>query len=105
MKDDQNCEVSLSLEKAAKCLADIDKALYDRELHPGTAQKLAGRLGWASQHLFRRVGRAMLVPLFQRAHSGCGVMCFHVAIVSCSWGAACRQCELCKDLEVALRWW
>ena len=66
--DSYRCELSAA--KAAKCIATIEKALEVNELLPGTAQKLAGRLSWACQFLFQRVGRAMLRPLFQRAHSG-----------------------------------
>ena len=61
------CE--LAPEKAAKCIEAIEKALMSGEMFPGTARKLAGRLSWASQFMFRRLGRAMLHPLFQRAHS------------------------------------
>ena len=58
----------LDTEKAKKCIRTIEQALDCKELHPGCAQKLAGRLSWASLFLFRRLGRAMLRPLFQRAH-------------------------------------
>lgn len=60
----------LSKKKAEKCTGVIDEALKESTLHPGVAQKLAGRLSWATQLLFRRLGRAMLRPLFKRAHSG-----------------------------------
>ena len=33
------------------------------------AGKLAGALSWASQSLFHRLGRAMLLPLFKRQHA------------------------------------
>jgi hypothetical protein len=32
------------------------------------AGKLAGGLSWASQHIFHRIGRAMLLPLFWHSH-------------------------------------
>ena len=34
----------------------------------GEASKLAGALSWGASHQFRRVGRAMVRPLFQHAH-------------------------------------
>jgi hypothetical protein len=77
------CE--LAKEKAEKCVQVIEKALADKELYPGTARKLAGRLSWATQFLFRRLGRAMLRPLFTRAHSS--------------------LCALSSDLSCALEWW
>ena len=61
---------SLPSEKAEKYMRTIKRALETDVLHPGCAQKLAGRLSWAAQHLFRRLGRAMLRPLFRRAHEG-----------------------------------
>ena len=53
----------------AKCLQSIAEALQEGVLLPGEAQKLAGRLSWSAQHLFRRLGRAMLRPLYQHKHS------------------------------------
>ena len=77
------CELETG--KAAKCSSVIEVALRDGILYPGTARKLAGRLGWASQFLFRKLGRAMLRPLFQRAHSS--------------------ECLLDDALKTALAWW
>ena len=45
---------SLSAEKAAKWLAQLADAIENRKLDSGAAQKLAGRLSWATQHLFYR---------------------------------------------------
>ena len=77
------CELAPA--KAAKCVDTIVKALTSCEMYPGTARKLSGRLSWASQFMFRRLGRAMLRPLFQRAHSS--------------------ECMLDEPLRVALGWW
>ncbi len=71
--------------KAAKCIRMIELALERGELHPGCAQKLAGRLSWACLFLFRRLGRAMMRPLFRRAHGGCS--------------------ELDEELWIARKWW
>ena len=78
-----SCE--LEEEKAAKCIATITEALNTGELNPGVARKLAGRLSWASQFVFRRLGRAMLRPIFGRGHSS--------------------ECILDGALRQALMWW
>ena len=54
-------------------------------LKSGCAQKLAGRLSWAGQHLFHRVGRAMLRPIFNQKRSRTG--------------------KLTAELKIALGWW
>ena len=77
------CELAPA--KAAKCVETIVKALASCEMCPGIARKLSGRLSWASQFMFRRLGRAMLRPLFQRAHSS--------------------ECRIEEPLRVALSWW
>ena len=77
------CE--LDKEKAAKCIATIMEALATGELYPGVARKLAGRLSWASQFVFRRLGRAMLRPIFGRGHSS--------------------ECLIDGALRQALMWW
>lgn len=41
-------------------------------LDSGSAQKLAGRLNFASQHLFHRLGRAMIKPVYAQKTSGSG---------------------------------
>ena len=55
---------SLSNHKADKWLQTIDEALISQLMDSGTAPKLSGRLMWATQLLFDRVGRAMVKPLF-----------------------------------------
>ena len=82
-EDGFRCE--LAREKAAKCIDAMSTALKDEQLFPGTARKLAGRLSWASQFMFRRLGRAMLRPFFQRSHSS--------------------ECLIDGALRVALEWW
>ena len=51
----------------------------------GEASKLAGQLSWASAAIFRRIGRAMVRPIFDQ----------------CSR----RDGHISKELERALRWW
>lgn len=60
---------SLSPDKAHKWLHIIDEALHSRRLDAGAAQKLSGRLMWATQLLFDRVGRAMIKPIFAQKAS------------------------------------
>ena len=52
-----------------KCLKVLEKAIAEGSLPSGAAQKLAGRLNWAGQHLFHRLGRAMLRVLYDRRRS------------------------------------
>ena len=78
-----SCE--LEEEKAAKCIATITEALNTGELNPGVARNLACRHSWASQFVFRRLGRAMLRPIFGRGHSS--------------------ECMLDGALRQALMWW
>ena len=68
-----------------KCLAVINDALRDGMLTSGQAQKLAGRLCWATQHLFNRLGRAMVRPIYSQKLSRTG----HVG----------------SGLRAPLRWW
>ena len=72
-------------EKALKCIAVMEEALSRGVLHSGCAQKLAGRLSWASQFLFKRLGRAMIRPIFGQQYS--------------------RSGKIPVALRVALRWW
>ena len=73
--DHFTCE--LSPERAEKYKATIVQALETGTLHAGCASKLAGRLSWASLFLFRRMGRAMLRPIFRQASSGCVALRFY----------------------------
>ena len=50
-----------------KLLATINEALSSGQLHSGAATKLAGKLMWATQFLFHRLGRAMIRAIFARA--------------------------------------
>ncbi len=50
--------------KMAKCIAVMRSAIESGVLHAGAASKLAGRLSWATQHIFHRLGRAMIRPIY-----------------------------------------
>ena len=75
--------------KLVQWMAQIQEALDKKSLNCGDAAKLAGtcaktlltlieqmicllagRLSFASQHTFKRLGRAMLVPIFMHAKRG-----------------------------------
>ena len=58
--------------KAAKWLATLDAAIERNHLDSGEAQKLSGRLMWATQALFHRVGRAMIKSIFAQCRSSTG---------------------------------
>ena len=71
--------------KKRKWLLMIRKALASGVLRGGEASKLAGKLQWACQHMFNRVGRAMLRALYNQIHNPSG--------------------RTSPELVVALRWW
>ena len=54
--------------RVAKILRAIETALDKNKLQPHAAQKLAGRLSFASQSTFGCLGKAALKPLCARAH-------------------------------------
>lgn len=74
-----------SADKRAKWLERVRAALAAEELTAGAASKLAGALSWGASHQFRRLGRAMLRPLFAHAHG--------------------RSAKLSADAMCCLRWW
>ena len=71
--------------KVDECLKVISEALESGIMHAGVAQKLAGRLSWAQTHMFHKLGRAMLRPIFNQRLSKVG--------------------RLGSALRVALEWW
>ena len=60
--------------KAAKWAKELREAIASGHLDAGFAQKLAGRLMWATQWLFNKVGRAMIKPIFAQQSSGTGTI-------------------------------
>ena len=69
-----------------KCLRAIEKALSEGSLPCGAAQKLTGRLNWAGQYLFHRLGRAMLRPLYDQKGSKCAFAVFFKIRLRNGWG-------------------
>ena len=61
-----------SVDKVRKWLSCILEAIRTGILTPGDASKLAGRLQWACQHMFHRIGRAMLRPLYNQIRGRSG---------------------------------
>ena len=59
--------------------------LAPMRLTAGEASKLAGQLNWASVSIFKRIGRAMVRPIFDQCTR--------------------RDGHISKELERALRWW
>ena len=64
----------LCKEKAESWLACISEAIRTGHLDAGSASKLAGRLSFATLHLFRRLGRAMIKPVFAQCSTGTGLV-------------------------------
>ena len=72
-------------DKVTKWTRRIDLALMTGKLTPGDASKLSGALMWATQAIFKRLGRAMLRPIIRHSH---GMKSF-----------------VGKELAIALEWW
>ena len=64
----------LSAEKAQKYRDVIGRALQSGYLSCGESVKLAGKLMFATQHLFNRVGRALIKPVYAQKLSVQGVV-------------------------------
>ena len=64
----------LSAEKAQKYREVICRALQSGYLSCGESVKLAGKLMFATQHLFNRVGRALIKPVYAQKSSRNGVI-------------------------------
>jgi len=82
---DQGATFEPSADKVRKWTLRIAKALKNDWLCAGDASKLAGALSWASQKIFRMLGRAMLRPIFKQGNSHNG--------------------KMNAELKLALRWW
>jgi len=64
---DRGFQCRPAAQKIPGWLTTIDEATASGgRLMPGTASKLAGKLSWGCSVLFRRVGRAMLRPIFDQ---------------------------------------
>ena len=74
-----------AVDKKLKWSAKMRSALDEGKLCSGEASKLSGALQWAAQHLFRRLGRAMIRPIIKQAYSS--------------------SSKLSKELIWALKWW
>ena len=52
--------------KVEKWISRITNALQTQKLSSGASSKLAGALSWSAQHIFCRLGRALLRPMFAK---------------------------------------
>jgi hypothetical protein len=66
--DDKQAVAWPDEEKTVKWVAQIDRALDANKLHPVEAAKMAGRLNFAVQHAFLRIGKAAIVPVYRQQH-------------------------------------
>ena len=74
-----------SEDKVTKWTHRITRALKEGKLSPGDASKLSGALQWATQAIFKKLGRAMIRPIIKQSYA--------------------RWSKIGKELELALRWW
>ena len=80
-------EVKLTDEKASKWVLLIENLLVANCMSKREADRLAGRLSFASQNLFYKLGRAMLRPLF--AHKS----------------KTHNRCSLGASAQLGMQWW
>ena len=80
-------EVVVSKKKAVQWWQMLEAALASGVLAAGDASKVAGRLSFAAQHTFLRLGRAMLRPLFAQQY------------------ASLPQGRIGPMLRLAMQWW
>eukprot|EP00438_Fugacium_kawagutii_P022609 Skav212147 [mRNA] locus=scaffold1323:326999:328327:- [translate_table: standard] len=66
--DEHNITVSPCLDRLKKLTDVIDTALADDILIPDVAHRLAGKLSFVTSTIFGHCGRALLRPLYGRAH-------------------------------------
>ena len=65
-------EFHVCFENAVKWAAQISEAVESLRCDSGTAQKLAGRLNSATQHLSHKLVRAMIKPIYAQKTTGSG---------------------------------
>eukprot|EP00969_Alexandrium_andersonii_P043904 1925114-Alexandrium_andersonii.AAC.1 len=65
---DGGIRVSPDADKVTKWCGVIEEALRTGALPSGAAAKLAGKLNFAAQHTFYRVGRAMIRPIYDQQY-------------------------------------
>ena len=71
--------------KVSKWIQCIEKVLAAGKLAPGLASKISGKLAWGGSHLFARLGRAALRPLYDQRTR--------------------RDGKMSAELREALVWW
>ena len=93
---DKGFRLRPAVEKAKKCADVITRAIELGFLSAGCAEKLAGRLSWASQLLFHRLGRAMLKPIYDQKNTKDGTL--NLALrTSLRWWAFVLTLDLCEE--------
>jgi len=83
-------------ENVEKWIDSIKLAFKSKQLSGGEASSLAGKLSWASQHIFRKLGRAMLCPIFAQIRRSSSEVGEELAKVLSWWLGVLQQgsCEI-----------
>ena len=84
-----------SPDKVQKWQWSISKAIETKHLSRGDASKLAGRLAWGGSHLFRKIGRAMLRPIFDQTERRRGTVAAEL-LRALAWWSEVLSAELCE---------
>lgn len=87
---------TLCPEKAEKWMTNIREAIVTSKLVAGSAQKLAGRLTFATQRLFHRLGRAMIKPVFAQVASGDGTV-GPLLLHALRWWLVVLESDICES--------
>jgi hypothetical protein len=83
---------------AKRALFDVGCCVLAGKLYSGDSQKLSGRLSWATQFLFFRVGRAMIRPIYDQKKSSDGCVPDQLRVAMC-WWIHVLSLELCEEHE------
>ena len=90
--------------KRKKWIARILRILEEGRLNAGEASKLSGALQWATQQQFRRLGRAMIRPIFRHASKTKSDL-MHDMNMTRTRQIRRKSGEVDRELELALQWW
>ena len=88
--------------KRKKWADRIKCALARGRLTSGEASKLAGALQWAGQKAFRKLGRALLRPIFR--HAPHPLLC-NMQVLLVPRHIRARHSLIHNELRLALEWW
>ena len=101
-RDDILC--FLDEKKASKWIDALHTVQKEKKMAPGDASKMAGRLSFAAQHMYMKIGRAMLKPFFSQQYSPPrGVKANGELLSACKWWTDVLTCHRHQTWGITLR--